>query len=231
MPLDIIHRYKPIIDLLAHEQCSHHARVILEVGSGNGGVAQYVSDMPIINYDVNFTGQRLRHVRYVRGSANQLPFKDKSCSWVVSVDMLEHIAEEKRHEAIRELLRVSKHGMILAFPDGKKVRPYERAFQALYRLSGSRHVWLEDHLTYATPEATQVVDYITDIVSVKCNVRVIKNVNLVVWFLSMIVSLPLLMLSKLCKISLKTYMCLFGWTTHVVSFGECYRAIVVCEKL
>ena len=77
MLLDIIHRYKPIIDLLAHEQCPHHARVILEVGSGNGG-AQYVSDMPIINYDVNFTGQRLRHVRYVRGSANQLPFR-KPC--------------------------------------------------------------------------------------------------------------------------------------------------------
>jgi len=230
MPLDVIHRYKPIVDILRCEELCRCSGVVLEVGSGNGGLAQYVADLDIVNCDISFDGVKLAHVRYVGGSADRLPLKDRSCAWVISVDMLEHVAEEKRDDVIRELSRVARNGIILAFPDGVKVSPYEKAFRSVYRLTGRRHVWMEDHSKYAVPEAAHVQKVLGEAVSGCGFVKVVKNVNLLMWFSSMIASLPLLALGRLCRLSLKTYMRLFGWTTRMVTFGDCYRAIVVCKR-
>jgi ubiquinone/menaquinone biosynthesis C-methylase UbiE len=45
-----------------------------------------------------------------------MPFKDGEFDFVFSLDMLEHIPKDKRLDAIREMVRVSKHDIIVAFP-------------------------------------------------------------------------------------------------------------------
>lgn len=229
MPLDVIHRYRPVIDVLQDEVRVPPSDIILEVGSGSGGIADYCTHFKNVNCDIQFECNRLGHVRYVRGSSARLPFKDKSCRWLISIDMLEHIEEAERSAVLRECMRVASAGFIIGFPSGERGRRYEKAFARLYELFGIRHVWLQEHFKYDVLEAEDILARIKRICPPQTSIRMMKNVNVGVWFISMIVSIPLLLIGRVCRISLRQYMRMFGWTSRYVNFGVCYRTILICR--
>src|SRR6266852_5544638 len=53
---------------------------------------------------------------YIRSRAFHLPFRDQSFDLVCALETLEHLREEDRGPALRELLRVTKDGRYLTFP-------------------------------------------------------------------------------------------------------------------
>jgi hypothetical protein len=108
-------RYAPVLrHLRACFPVRDHASV-LEVGSGALGVTRFWPG-PVTGVDLAFDGARLAHLSQVLGSATDLPFPDASFQVVVSVDMIEHLREEDRFAAIREMIRVSSGDVLLGVP-------------------------------------------------------------------------------------------------------------------
>lgn len=94
----------------------------------------------------------------VRGSALHLPFQDKSFDFVVSMDVLEHIAPDQRLAAIDEMTRVSREGMILTFPyESREVQTAEENVRAAYQqLHKKQHPWLTEHKQYPLPDVNEI---------------------------------------------------------------------------
>ena len=106
MPIDWALRYAPILSAIRERR----PQTILEVGSGPHGVAYYLRDRRVVGTDIAFGERPLPNLRAVLASAEALPFRDRAFDLVVSSDMMEHLPEQLRERAVRELLRVSHGG-------------------------------------------------------------------------------------------------------------------------
>jgi SAM-dependent methyltransferase len=98
----------------------------------------------------------------VKGSADALPFKDNAFDLAVSIDVLEHIAPDKRTDILDEITRVSKHGMILTFPyDSDPVRNAEEKIRTAYkRLFKKEHPWLSEHKQFPLPSLQKILAHL-----------------------------------------------------------------------
>src|SRR5690348_16215517 len=96
--------------------------------------------------------------RYVQSSVLELPFPDRSFDLVTSCDMLEHLPEETRAAALRELLRVTRDGLYLTFPaDSPSNRIAEKMlvdFLDVY--AGGSIPQLREHDQYGLPDRDRV---------------------------------------------------------------------------
>src|SRR5438552_1695219 len=97
-------RYIPIVKLLKKEKLQDCK--ILEVGSGSYGIAPYLKRR-IIGVDTNFSEPQYPLLKQVLGSAIKLPFKAKKFEVVILSDVLEHLPQKIRSQAITEAIRVS----------------------------------------------------------------------------------------------------------------------------
>jgi Methyltransferase domain len=91
---------------------------------------------------------------YVRGDGRGLDFPDAAFDFVVSCDTLEHILAPDRPAFWRELLRVARHGVLLAAPFAS---PEVEAAEALLRgyihaELDVEHPMLREHHEYGLPE-------------------------------------------------------------------------------
>lgn len=65
---------------------------ILDVGSGEFGLATYISKgFDIAGTDIVFGKHEEKGFKMVKASADKLPFKNNSFDIVVSIDMMEHL--------------------------------------------------------------------------------------------------------------------------------------------
>lgn len=91
----------------------------------------------------------------LRGSATALPFADGTFDAAVSLDVLEHIPPGGREDAIGELLRVARFGVVVSFPFNEPwVAEAEEGVCRLYEsLNGGRpHPWLSEHREHGLPD-------------------------------------------------------------------------------
>jgi SAM-dependent methyltransferase len=153
-------RYAPIIALLDAEGADQ----VLDVGSGWWGLSWYWPH-PVVQTDFRFAGSaptagRRGRARFVRSSAEQLPFADDSFDFVVSSDMLEHLPEHLRAPSVVELTRVARRGVIVGFPCGEPARQLDRRIDKLLATARrSRPDWLDEHLGQARyPDVDTVAD-------------------------------------------------------------------------
>lgn len=86
--------------------------------------------------------------KYLIGSVLNMPLPDKSVDLALSLEMLEHMTAEERPRALREMLRVSRMGIIFSFPqDSVENDQAERLVNNYYkRLTGEEHPWLKEHI-------------------------------------------------------------------------------------
>jgi SAM-dependent methyltransferase len=91
---------------------------------------------------------------YVRGDGRGLSFPDRSFDLVVSCDTLEHVPADDRPAFWGELLRVARHGVILAAPFGEpEVVAAEALLQAYIRAElGVTQPQLAEHSAYGLPQ-------------------------------------------------------------------------------
>jgi SAM-dependent methyltransferase len=157
--LDTALRYEMVLRLLA-ERWRPGMRV-LEVGSGSGGVAEYLS-YPVTGVDPAFERTAERSTEWlsrVPGRADALPLEDASFDAVLCVEVVEHLGPEEREPALREMVRVLRPGgrLILTFPADETALELDRWLDDAYRARhGKPHPWVAEHLSEGHPATDDV---------------------------------------------------------------------------
>jgi hypothetical protein len=136
----------------------HRSGAICEVGSGRTGLARYFRGVRFVGVDVDFEDYGAEpsplaaEMTGIRADARRLPFRDASFDLVFSLDMVEHLAVRDRPVVIRELARVARHDLVVAFPCGDAARDADRR-QAHALAARGRPVpgWLAEHVAIEYP--------------------------------------------------------------------------------
>lgn len=149
-------RYDPAVRLIRR-----HGRPddrILEAGSGALGLTLFLP-RPITGYDVGFDGPTLGLVDciHTKPKTTRMPFDDNAFDFVLSMDTLEHVPLVEREPFVRELVRISKRWIILAFPSGQKAAEYDlKLFHHFQQRHGINYRWTQEHLDLGLPDADAV---------------------------------------------------------------------------
>jgi SAM-dependent methyltransferase len=157
--LDTALRYDAVLQLLA-ERWRPDLRV-LEVGSGSGGVTEFLSH-PVTGVDPAFERTSERSTPWLEqraGSATALPLEDASFDVVLCAEVVEHLSAAERAPALREMVRVLRPGgrLILTFPADETGEELDRWLDAAYRARrGVPHPWVAEHLAEGHPRTDEV---------------------------------------------------------------------------
>lgn len=146
-------RYRPILDLLEKYPVSRPLR-ILDVGSGNAGLAYFIQK-PVVGVDIEFSFGSLKHfqspISPCRASVTNLPFRTRSFDVVVSMDLIEHLSASSRCAAITELFRVARELLIVGFPFGESSRRFDLEALTKEHSRGISLGWREEHVRNGIP--------------------------------------------------------------------------------
>jgi SAM-dependent methyltransferase len=157
--LDTALRYEAVLRLL-DERWRPGMRV-LEVGSGSGGVTEFL-EYPVTGVDPAFERTAERSTPWlsqVAGRATALPLEDASFDAVLCVEVFEHLGEEEREPALREMVRMLRPGgrLILTFPADDTALQLDRWLDGAYRARhGEPHPWVAEHLAEGHPRTDEV---------------------------------------------------------------------------
>lgn len=154
-------RYLPIVKKIKNLKIPKPS--VLEIGSGSLGIVPYLG-RPVTAVDIDFSGPQIDLLTKVRGSAVKLPIVNQSFDVVLMIDVLEHIPEDKRLQAIKEAIRVTKYLLVIAVPcgelSGKEDHYLARYYKKIY---GKNFSFYEDHLKYGLPKKEWINDKIREI--------------------------------------------------------------------
>jgi SAM-dependent methyltransferase len=131
---------------------------VLEVGSGSLGLGRYYRRIGFTGVDLEFTdyggarGIAARNMNAIRADARRLPLRDDAYDLVFSLDMVEHLSPPDRPSVIREMVRVARRDVVVAFPCGEAAQEVEFALAARLRSEGKPVPgWLEEHAAIGFP--------------------------------------------------------------------------------
>ena len=155
IPFDQYQRYKIVRDAIV-SCCGGEGKgySLLEVGGYPGVIRDFLPEVKVLLLD------RVRQPLqdYIIGDGSLLPLKDRSCDFVISVDVLEHIPPEKREAFIRELVRVGRKMVCLVFPCySKEAVRAEKELESYFRKKfGLESEFLTEHRQYGLPKFEEV---------------------------------------------------------------------------
>lgn len=94
---------------------------VLDVGCGAGIVSQELKRRFPIVISIDFAHNPLRQLKNMkipcsRGDACALPLRDNTFDAVVASELIEHLTESERAQALKEICRVSKKFVLLTVP-------------------------------------------------------------------------------------------------------------------
>ena len=157
---DQFQRYETVRKLIEyHRQDPKIQFRILEIGSNeHKDLALFMPCDEIIFSDVVLTLEMQKDPQFMEIDGNQIPFGDNAFDFVVALDVLEHIPENKRENFLMELNRVSSKGTIISFPyKDEWVEAAEQRVNTFYKiLSGEDFIWLKEHIENGLPDIMQI---------------------------------------------------------------------------
>lgn len=134
---------------------------ILDAGCGEHGLAAFVASKKITGIDILPDHAAVDAGAFIHGSIFSLPFADRSFNIAASVDVLEHLPDNIRSEAVKQLVNISSAAMLIAFPSGKIAREMDEAFNNKLNKTGQPIPdWLAEHLENPYPNAESVATLI-----------------------------------------------------------------------
>lgn len=134
---------------------------ILDAGCGEYGLAAFMPSADITGIDIMDPAIVDPRLNYVHGSILDLPFEPMSFDIAASVDVFEHLPSDVRPDAVRQLVRVARKAVVIAFPCGEFARGIDADFER--ELSGRKlplPEWLEDHLRDRYPGTAEMIQEI-----------------------------------------------------------------------
>jgi hypothetical protein len=150
--LDVVRILKPLLQKNSK---------LLDAGCGEFGLASFLPSAQVTGVDIINSKLQSKNFSFLRGSIISLPFSEKSFSIAASVDVLEHLPPDIRHQAISELVRVARDAVIIAFPCGSQARQIDESFAArLNQSDKSQPKWLDEHLQHLYPRLDLILSAI-----------------------------------------------------------------------
>jgi SAM-dependent methyltransferase len=228
MNIDAALRYDPIVKFIKSKKKDN---VILEVGSGVNGIADYYSGK-VLGIDSDFSKTdtlKKRNITHKKGSILSIPGPKDEFSFVVCLDTLEHLYQKDRAKALMELTRVLKKDgyLLIAFPEGKFSKAAEGIIRWIFKKRFKKdHIWLSEHRKFGLPQGQDVINFC------KLNnfeVKTFGNVNIFVWILVHLIftSLSGSKLEKLfSKFSQEIYL-----LSKVFNLPPFYRRVFIIKKV
>lgn len=181
---DLVFRYYPIVRHI--RKSGIVSPKILEVGSGQVGITPFLKKQ-VFSVDLHFTGETNSLVRPIVASAMELPFQDGAFDFVICVDMLEHIPNEERKNAVAEFLRLSRNEVIIGVPCNQITSEYEKRLNDIHMDYLHReNPFLREHIEFGLPEAEEMKSIISTCAIEAWReyaLREVRNVNLHIWYL------------------------------------------------
>lgn len=151
--LDVAHVLRPLLG---------EDTTLLDAGCGEYGLTAFLSQAKITGVDILPVDAVAKDVNYVHGSIIDIPFEDRFFDIAASVDVLEHLPEDIRSAAVKQLVRVAKDAVIITFPSGEGARNIDEHFENELKDRGQPlPEWLDEHLANRYPAAQEIVDEIT----------------------------------------------------------------------
>lgn len=143
LPYDVYERHKKVASFIEKSDR------VLDVGGELNHLAQFCSQKKIVV--ANLEGGD------VIIGGDKLPFKNNQFTIVCAIDVLEHIAKEKRSQFVKELVRVASKKIILSFPVGTPSHvQYEKGLQAHLKAGNQDVEYLQEHIKFGLPTMSEV---------------------------------------------------------------------------
>lgn len=131
---------------------------ILDAGCGEYGLSAFMPSASITGIDIMEPAVVDPRLNYTKGSILDLPFEPLSFDIAASVDVFEHLPADLRPEAVRQLVRIAKKAVVIAFPCGEFARGIDEDFERELTSRGlPQPEWLEDHLRDRYPETAEMI--------------------------------------------------------------------------
>lgn len=153
-------RYAKIID--QNRDLFDASNSILEVGSGNIGIARYLKRR-VVGLEPEFSGPVDEWLEPVQGDIFAIPYPDASFDIVLCVDVLEHLTAASRPRAIAELIRCARGKVIIACPCGRSADDGDRQLGGFFnRSSIAIPSWLQEHLDNGLPSVGNILRVLSE---------------------------------------------------------------------
>jgi|GEM_PF-3109519 len=210
---------------------------IAEIGSGSAGITEFL-DHPVTGVDTAFdrTAERANpQLTPVVGSATELPFEDGSYDAVLCLEMMEHLPNDLRAPAVREMLRVTKPGgrMVITFPaDETATRLDIRLNNAYRKKKGIDHPWAVEHIEHGVPKTEEIRALVQEQLAPGDTLEVRKHSWAPTWlFQQMVFSVDRgYPFTRAIGLHTTPTAKLLFRILRYCNFGDCYRSIVVVSK-
>lgn len=143
-------RFFPILSELQRNLPANGS--LLEVGSGSLGLGQFWKHS-FVGCDLSFSSKPVKHMRAVRCSGDELPFKDRSFDAVVVSDVMEHVPPSLRRQVVGEALRVTRKVAVFGYPCGPAAFSLDENLFQRYQSRGLQPPrWLQEHMLHPFPD-------------------------------------------------------------------------------
>lgn len=145
------------------ETVGNNPQTMLEFGAGcHFNLKDVFPDSEITFLDLNMPEDFLDGYHCVKGDVTDLPYGDDAFDFLIGLDVLEHIPMEKREDAIKNIVRVSKKGFFISFPIGDGKNDIEDSILELYyrQLHILPPVWIHEHIDCSLPDVETIKNLI-----------------------------------------------------------------------
>lgn len=138
------------------------ARTILDVGGGPGSLASFCPERQVVATDLNPPGRwHAAAPALVVADGVQLPFAEDSFQCVVTLDTLEHVAQDKRAALLDEAVRVAREWVLVVCPCATPgVADADEALLSIVRRRFGDEFptvdVLTEHLAYGHPDPAEI---------------------------------------------------------------------------
>jgi hypothetical protein len=153
-------RYALIRDIINSNRENVDKFKVLDIGGRGNMMRKFLPDDDVFYLDPFVNS---KDDNFIEGDGCKIPLENESFDWVVSADVFEHIAEDKRNKFIDENVRVAKLGVILTAPfDSRETVQAEKNVNESYKIvtGGGGHIWLMEHLENKLPDEKELESHL-----------------------------------------------------------------------
>jgi ubiquinone/menaquinone biosynthesis C-methylase UbiE len=168
--LDEYLRYSKVLNEILQITSQENRKFsIVDVGAGGEGISKFLkysgdyAKFDIVLADTDPQSMcKVKHIKTVVITGEQLPFKNEQFDFVISVDTLEHIPKDKREKFLLELKRVSRKIVLINFVMHDPQRNYlgrdgDLKFNQWYlEYFKKEQKWVTEHLKIEPPMCWEI---------------------------------------------------------------------------